>query len=159
MRFSLALVMVLALFFSGEVEAREVYKSGRFTVRKVEGTCKLEVALPLSGQDTAAILALFPTDDYYGEFFTERRRIGMARDKLKISFDRGENQEVGFVPDSSAKDSYWRWQYLENTQGLLEKIRKMDRMEISFSNGKKNFKFKVSLKGSSKAVKALQKCR
>ncbi|MBF0438731.1 MAG: hypothetical protein HQL93_06365 [Magnetococcales bacterium] len=137
----------------------EVYKDERFTVRKVEGACKLEIVLSKNERDFQAILALFPSEDYYGELFTEREKVGLARDKVLVSFDKGKQKSIPFVPDSDAKDSYWRWQYLEDTQELLAQIRKQSEMHVSFSNGTKTFTFNVPLKGSGKAVTALRNCR
>lgn len=159
MRFSFILAFMTAFMTWGDLQAKEVYKSGHFTVRKVESTCKLEILLHRSDREPAAILALFPSDDYYGELFTEKPRIGLAKDKVSIGFDSGAAQEIPFVPDAAAKDNYWRWQYLETTQGLLTDVRRKNSLSVSFSNGKETFKYTVSLKGSSKAVSALQRCR
>ena len=141
------------------LDAQEVYKNGRYTVRKVKDSCKLEILLNKSDQDPAALLALFPNDLYYGELFTEKKRIGMARAKLRIQFDQEKEQEIDFVADASAQDDYWRWQYLKNTQGLLRKISRGKEMTLSFSNGKQEFKYIVPLKGSSNAVLSLRRCR
>ena len=159
MHFIMILLGLLLIAPWSNLDAQEVYKNSRYTVRKVKDTCKLEILLNKSDRDPAAILALFPNDLYYGELFTEKKRIGMARDKLRIRFDRGEEQAFGFVANASAKDDYWRWQYLENTQGLLSKISRGKEMTLSFSNGKQEFKYIVSLKGSSNAVLSLRRCR
>ncbi len=159
MRLSFILAFLLAFVTWSDLQAKEVYKKGHFTVRKVEGTCKLEILLHKSDREPAAILALFPSDDYYGELFTEKPRIGLARGKVSIGFDGGRAQNIPFVPDAAAKDSYWRWQYLETTQGLLNSVRRKNDMTVSFSNGKERFNYSVSLKGSSRAVKALRRCR
>ena len=159
MRLSFVLAFLMAFVTWSDLQAKEIFKKGHFTVRKVEGTCKLEILLHKSDREPAAILALFPSDDYYGELFTEKPRIGLARGKVSVSFDRDKAQSIPFVPDAAAKDSYWRWQYLETTQGLLVNVRRKNNMTISFSNGKRKFKYSVSLKGSSRAVKALQRCR
>ncbi|MBF0416806.1 MAG: hypothetical protein HQL86_00960 [Magnetococcales bacterium] len=154
---------VMALFFlavpGAESSYKEVYKSGRYTVRKVEGTCKLEILLAKNEKDHQAILALFPSEDYYGELFTEREKIGLARDKVLISFDNSKPRSIPFVPDADAKDSFWRWQYLEDTQEILSMIQKRGEMRVSFSNGTKTFEYVVPLKGSGKAVAALRGCR
>ena len=159
MRFSLVLLGLLMLLPWGDLQAREIYKSGRYTVRKVESTCKLEVLLHEGDREPAAILALFPTDEYFGEMFTERARIGVAQKKVRIKFDKLKPRDIFFITDATAKDNYWRWQYLENTQGLLSLLSKHREMVVSFTNGKNLFKYTVSLKGSSKAVLALRHCR
>ncbi|MEO5346921.1 MAG: hypothetical protein H7834_11165 [Magnetococcus sp. YQC-9] len=164
MRFSrIFATTVIFLFFlaipGAESSYKEVFKSGRYTVRKVEGTCKLEILLAKNEKDHQAILALFPSEDYYGELFTEREKIGLARDKVLISFDNSKPRSIPFVPDADAKDSFWRWQYLEDTQELLAQIQKRGEMRVSFSNGTKTFEYVVPLKGSGKAVAALRGCR
>ncbi|MBF0099125.1 MAG: hypothetical protein HQM05_17535, partial [Magnetococcales bacterium] len=45
---------LLLLLPWGELQAKEIYKSGRYTVRKVEGTCKLEILLHEGDQEPAA---------------------------------------------------------------------------------------------------------
>ncbi|MBF0212458.1 MAG: hypothetical protein HQM00_02705 [Magnetococcales bacterium] len=158
--FAAALLLMLPWTVQGaENSYKEVYKNGRFTVRKVEGACKLEILLAKNEKDHQAILALFPSEDYYGELFTEREKVGLARDKVLISFDNGKPRSIPFVPDADAKDSYWRWQYLEDTQELLAMIQKRGEMRVSFSNGTKTFEFAIPLKGSGKAVAALRGCR
>ncbi|MEO5364557.1 MAG: hypothetical protein H7838_13165 [Magnetococcus sp. DMHC-8] len=159
MRFLLVLLGLLVLLPWGDLQAKEIYKSGRYTVRKVEGTCKLEILLHEGDQEPAAILALFPSDEYFGEMFTEKTRIGIAQKKVRIQFDQEKPRDINFVADASAKDNYWRWQYLENTQGLLNLMGKRSKMIVSFSNGKSMFKYTVPLKGSTKAVLALRHCR
>ncbi|MEO5353675.1 MAG: hypothetical protein H7835_10770 [Magnetococcus sp. XQGC-1] len=159
MRFFPVLLGLLVLLPWGDLQAREIYKSGRYTVRKVEGTCKLEILLHEGDQEPAAILALFPSDEYFGEMFTEKTRIGVAVKKVRIQFDQEKPRDINFVADASAKDNYWRWQYLENTQGLLNMLGKRGKMVVSFSNGKTMFKYTVPLKGSTKAVLALRHCR
>ena len=159
MRFAVVLLGLVVLLPWSDLAAQEVYKSGRYTVRKVKETCKLEVLLHNGDREPAAILALFPSDLYYGELFTEKKRIGMAREKMRIHFDQEQSRDVTFVPKASSKDDYWRWQYLENTQGLLSMISRKREMLVSFSNGKSLFKYTVALKGSSKAVLALRQCR
>ncbi|MEO5330574.1 MAG: hypothetical protein H7839_01015 [Magnetococcus sp. YQC-5] len=144
---------------SADNSYKEVYKNGRYTVRKVEGACKLEIVLSKNDRDFQAIMALFPSDDYYGELFTEREKVGLARDKVLIAFDNLKPRSIPFVPDADAKDSYWRWQYLEDTQELLTMIQKRGEMRVSFSNGTKTFEFVVPLKGSGKAIAALRSCR
>ncbi len=157
--FSILLVLLPWSGHGADNAYKEIYKQDRYTVRKVEGACKLEIVLSKNEQDFQAILAVFPSDDYYGELFTERDKIGLARDKVMITFDKTKPRSIAFVPDASAKDSYWRWQYLEDTQELLMLIQKKNRMQVSFSNGTKNFDFTVPLKGSGKAVSALRSCR
>ena len=159
MRFAVLFFGLLALLPWSDIYAQEVYKNGRYTVRKVKETCKLEILLHNGDREAAAILALFPSDLYYGELFTEKKRIGVARRKVQIRFDQEAPRDISFVSDASAKDAYWRWQYLENTQGLLSMISKKREMVVSFSNGKTIFKYNVTLKGSSKAVLALRRCR
>ncbi|MBF0629156.1 MAG: hypothetical protein HQL91_13140 [Magnetococcales bacterium] len=159
--FAAALFLCLpwGVVHGAENSYKEVYKNGRFTVRKVEGACKLEILLAKNERDHQAILALFPSEDYYGELFTEREKVGLARDKVLIGFDNGKPRSIPFVPEADAKDSYWRWQYLEDTQELLGQIQKRGEMKISFSNGTKTFDYAVPLKGSGKAVAALRSCR
>lgn len=159
-RYVAALLMLLPLSgYGAENSYKEVYKNGRYTVRKVEGACKLEIVLAKNEKDFQAILALFPSDDYYGELFTEREKVGVARDKVLISFDNSKPRSIPFVPDAEAKDSYWRWQYLEDTQEILPMIQKRGEMRVSFSNGTKTFEYVVPLKGSGKAIAALRGCR
>ena len=141
------------------LDAQEVYKNGRYTVRKVKDSCKLEILLNKSDQDPAALLALFPNDLYYGELFTEKKRVGAARANVHIRFDQEKGSTFPFVADASAQDDYWRWQYLKNTRGLLNKISRGNTMTLSFSNGKKTFEYIVPLKGSSNAVLSLRRCR
>ena len=159
MRFTFVLLGILTLFPWSDLDATEVYKSGRYTVRKVKDTCKLEILLHKNDREPAAILALFPSDLYYGELFTEKKRIGMARQEITIQFDQEPSRVIAFVPDAASKDDFWRWQYLDNTQGLLSMISRRREVTVSFSNGKNRFQYKVSLKGSSKAVLALRQCR
>ena len=158
MRFAFALLGVLLLWPWSDLEAEEVYKSGRYTVRKVKDACKLEILLHNNEREPLAILALFPTDYYYGELFTEKKRIGKARHKMTIQFEQEEPRNVFFVKDASADDDYWRWQYLENSKGLLSHVSRKKNMTVSFSNGMSPFKYKVALKGSSNAVHALRLC-
>lgn len=162
MRFAVALLGLLGFLVSSpwsDLYAQEVYKEGRYTVRRVKGTCKLEILLHNSDREAAAVLALFPKDIYYGELFTEKSRIGKARQQVRIQFEEEALQSISFVKDASGVDAYWRWQYLENMQGLLSMISRKREMVVSFSNGKSLFKYTVPLKGSSKAVLALHNCR
>ncbi|WP_130470676.1 hypothetical protein [Candidatus Magnetaquicoccus inordinatus] len=159
MRVMLVMLGLLVMVPWGDLHAKEIYKSGRYTVRKVEGTCKLEILLHEGDQEPAAILALFPSDEFFGEMFTEKARIGVAQKKVRIQFDQDKPKDINFVADASAKDNYWRWQYLENTQGILGLLGKRTKMIVSFSNGKTMFKYTVPLKGSTKAVMALRHCR
>lgn len=159
MRIAFILLGLLMLSPWSILYAQEVYKSGHYTVRKVKDTCKLEILLHKSDQEPAAIMALFPTEAYYGELFTEKKRIGMARKTVRIQFDQDTPRDISFVADAASEDPFWRWQYLENTQGLLGMISRKNRMTVSFKNGKALFEYKVSLKGSSKAVLALRYCR
>lgn len=159
MRFAVLLLGLLVWFPASGLHAQEVYKNGRYTVRKVQGACKLEILLHQGDRQAAAILALFPSERYYGELFTEKKRIGKARNKAVIQFDNESTRNVAFVPDASAEDDFWRWQYLENTQGLLSLISRKMEMKLSFYNGKEWYRYSVSLKGSSKAVLALRQCR
>ncbi|MBF0294289.1 MAG: hypothetical protein HQL96_03800 [Magnetococcales bacterium] len=157
--FAALLIIFPWLGHGAENAYKEIYKNGRYTVRKVEGACKLEIVLSKNERDFQAILALFPSDDYYGELFTEREKVGLARDKVLIAFDNGKPRAIPFIPDADAKDSFWRWQYLEDTQELLGSIQKKGEMRVSFSNGTRNFEFAVPLKGSGKAIQALRNCR
>jgi hypothetical protein len=162
MRFSIVLALLLALVPWSELRAASdvYYQKGRYTVRKVEGTCKLEIALHYGKKQSSAILALFPTDDYYGEFFTQKDAIGLANQKVKIQFDKSKPTNIPFVLDAAQKDGYWAWQYLESTDGVLRNVAKKRNMIIRFSNVKgKKYKYTVPLSGSSKAVKSLRKCR
>jgi hypothetical protein len=165
MRFSIVLALMLALVPWGDLTAAsDVYfQKGRYTVRKVEGTCKLEISLHYDSQgkkQSSAILALFPSDDYYGEFFTQKESIGLARQKVQIQFDKEKPVNIPFVLDAAQKDGYWAWQYLESTDGILHQVAKKRDMIVRFSNVKgKPYKYTISLTGSGKAVKSLRKCR
>jgi hypothetical protein len=162
MRFSIVLALMLALVpWNDLLAASDVYyQKGRYTVRKVEGTCKLEIALHHGKKQSSAILALFPTDDYYGEFFTQKDSIGLAKQKVQIQFDKHKPSNIPFVLDASQKDGYWAWQYLESTDGILQQVAKKRQMIVRFSNTKgKKYKYTISLSGSGKAVKSLRKCR
>ncbi|MEO5328808.1 MAG: hypothetical protein H7829_11260 [Magnetococcus sp. THC-1_WYH] len=160
MRLSMILASLLALMTPwGTLQAGEIFKSGQFTVRKVENTCKLEIQLHESERQPAAILALFPAEDYYGELFTEKPRIGLAHEKVSIKFDNDKAREIPFVPDAAAKDAYWRWQYLETTEGILDNVARKGKMTVEFTNGKQAFSYTVVLKGSSKAVKSVKSCK
>ncbi|MBF0110421.1 MAG: hypothetical protein HQL76_14735 [Magnetococcales bacterium] len=143
----------------GTLQAGELFKSGQFTVRKVDNTCKLEIQLHEGTTQPAAILALFPADDYYGELFTEKSRIGLAHEKVTIKFDNDKPREISFVADAAAKDANWRWQYLESTDGILDNVARKGKMNVEFSNGKQSFTYTVVLKGSGKAVKAVKTCK
>lgn len=162
--------------------ADEVYHSDRFTVRKLDKVCKVEINIrrgdnkepakggakppagkPAEGEkgspdDTVAILALFADDGYYSELFTERNLIGQVKDKLKISFDQEKDKEIAFVNNPPGQDKHWRWQYLEDSSGLLDLIRKKKEIAIAFSNGTRAFNFAVPLTGSTKALTALKQC-
>lgn len=160
MRFSLILASLLALSTPwGSLYAGELFKSGPFTVRKVDKTCKLEIQLHENDRQPAAILALFPAEDYYGELFTEKPRIGLAHEKVTIKFDNDKPMEIPFVADAAAKDQYWRWQYLETTEGILDNVARKSKLVVEFGNGKQNFSYTVVLKGSGKAVKSVKTCK
>jgi hypothetical protein len=162
MRFSIVLALLLALAPWGELSAASdvYYQKGRYTVRKVEGTCKLEIALHHGKKQASAILALFPNEDYYGEFFTQKKAIGLAKNKVQIQFDKQKPLNISFVLDAAQKDGYWSWQYLENTDGVLRNVAKKRNMTVRFSNSKgEKYKYSVPLSGSGKAVKSLRKCR
>ncbi|MBF0138790.1 MAG: hypothetical protein HQL74_00775 [Magnetococcales bacterium] len=160
MRLPLILASLLVLSTPwGAVQAGEMFKSGPFTVRKVDNTCKLEIQLHENDRQPAAIIALFPADDYYGELFTEKPRIGLAHEKISIKFDNDKARDIPFVKDAAAKDNNWRWQYLENTEGILDNLARKTKMHVEFSNGKQNFSYTVVLKGSGKAVKSVKMCK
>lgn len=160
MRFSFILAISMVLWMPwGNAQAAEIFKKDQFTVRKVEGTCKLEIQLHDNERAPAAILAIFPSDDFYGELFTEKPRIGLAKKSVKIRFDNGKAKEINFIPDAAAEDSYWRWQYLDTSEGLLDNVSRKGKMYVEFSNGQQDFSYTVPLKGSGNAVKALKKCK
>ncbi|MBF0145760.1 MAG: hypothetical protein HQL84_07535 [Magnetococcales bacterium] len=160
MRLSPVLASLLLLSAPwGDLQAAEIFKSGPFTVRKVDNTCKLEIQLHENDRQPAAILALFPAEDYYGELFTEKSRIGLAHEKVTVKFDNDKVREIPFVPDAAAKDAYWRWQYLETTEGILDNVARKGKMLVDFSNGKQSFSYTVVLKGSGKAVKSVRSCK
>ncbi|MBF0623739.1 MAG: hypothetical protein HQL82_02925 [Magnetococcales bacterium] len=156
MRFALILSLMMALA-PWDAGAQEVFQKGPFTVRKLHGICKLEIAMQLDGRP-AAILALFPGDTHYDELFTEKERIGLARDQVVVQFDREPPIRLEFTPDLASGNQFWEWQYLKGTGGLLDQVKRRSEMEIRFSNGQKEFQFSVSLKGSSKAAQALRSC-
>ena len=159
MRFFLAFLGLLVMFPWSTLQAREVYTSGPYTVRQEEkGTCMLDIALH-KRQEPVAILVLFPSDEYYGEIVTERARIGSAKKKVRVQFDKGKPVDIRFLANAADKDEHFRWQYLVNTRGLLRKVSKHGKMTVSFSNGSSRFKYTVSLKGSARAVRALRRCR
>lgn len=135
-----------------------VYQKDRYKVYKVMEVCKLEITLSKNEQDYHAILSLFNSDNYYNELFTERKRIGLATKEILFAFDSKKAHRISFVPDANAKDSYWHWQYLQESHDLLNLVKKMNEMHVTFSTNKKTFKFTVPLKGSGKAVKALKNC-
>nr|CRH07751.1 conserved exported protein of unknown function [Candidatus Magnetococcus massalia] len=162
MRF-LLVALLMMLWIPGEAAARVVYEDGPFTVREVKDAdkivCKLEISMNMDGR-IAAYLGLFRSSKYYGELFTERRRIGQARGKVTIGFDSEPPTKVKFVPDSPGMDTEWRWQYLDMTNPgqMLDNVARKRAMQVGFFNGKQNFSFTIPLKGSSKAVKRLKRC-
>ncbi len=163
MRF-LYIVIALSLFVPWNMANAKnkndvVYQKGRYKVHKVMGVCKLEITLSKNDQDYQAILALFASDDYYNELFTERKRIGLATRRVLVGFDKHKAKRIPFVAEANAKDSYWHWQYLQESQDMLTLVKKRKSMQVKFSTNKKTFTFDVPLKGSSKAVTALRNCR
>lgn len=165
MRLSISLISLAVAFsvtlMSWTAAAQEVYHDGAFTVRKVEGVCKLEIALSTNpSNETNVILALFSSDDYYGELFTEKDSVGLAQQEVDFRFDTGAVVTIPFVRSSEGKDNHWRWQYLENARGLLDDVAAKNQMRMSFRNqDNKMFKTALPLKGSSKAVQSLKSCR
>lgn len=161
MRFSIVLALLLAWVPWGDLQASDVYyQDGRYTVRKVEGTCKLEIALHHGKKQSSAILALFPTDDYYGEFFTQKESIGLAAQRIQLQFDGAKPMDIPFVLDAAQKDGYWAWQYLESTDGVLNLVAKKREMVVRFSDARgQKYTYEVSLSGSGKAVTSLKNCR
>ena len=160
MRFAFIAALALSML-AFNAQAKEIYKAGSFTVRKVEGVCKLEIALSTEGSnDSNVILALFSSEDYYSELFTEKNSIGLARKEVDFRFDKGNVQSISFVTDSAGKDSHWRWQYLDHSRGLLDNIKRGREMRMSFRSQKgRLFRTALPLSGSSKAVRALERCR
>ncbi|OSM00366.1 hypothetical protein [Magnetofaba australis] len=166
MRFTtIALLAALTFPIAHTAQAAKViYESGAFAVRKVttddknKEICKLEVSMELDGQ-VAAYLALFESRDYYGELFTERKRIGLARESVKIAFDDEAARDIPFANGLAGMDADWRWQYLEDTNNLLDNVKRKNKMRVTFNNGAKDYSFDISLKGSSKAVKELRRCK
>ncbi|ABK46176.1 hypothetical protein Mmc1_3691 [Magnetococcus marinus MC-1] len=162
MRFLLVPLLMLMLIPT-QAAARVVYEDGPFAVREVkDGTktiCKLEISLYKEDR-IAAYLALFNNENYYGELFTERRRVGKARNKVTVQFDDEPEQSIKFVEEAPGMDTDWRWQYLELNQpsAVIDSIARKRHMKISFFNGMETFEFSIPLKGSSKAVKRLQRC-
>lgn len=108
---------------------------------------------------TVAILTLFTGEEYYSELITDRKEVGATKDVANIGFDDIKPAPVKFVPGSEGKDDHWRWQYLEDSKGLLENVGRRSVMHLNFSNGKDKFIYEVPLKGSTKAVSALKKCK
>ncbi|MEG3638336.1 hypothetical protein [Magnetococcus sp. PR-3] len=162
MRFLLVPLLMLMLIPT-QAAARVDYEDGPFAVREVKDgkktVCKLEISLYKDGR-IAAYLALFNSENYYGELFTERRRIGKARNKVTVQFDDEPQQTIKFVEEAPGMDTDWRWQYLELNQPktMVDNVARKRKMKISFFNGKETFKFNIPLKGSSKAVKRLKRC-
>ncbi|MBF0308802.1 MAG: hypothetical protein HQL56_04655 [Magnetococcales bacterium] len=160
-------LLALVLFTEGVHAAggpQEYYAKDPFTVRIMETgpgekVCKLEIAIPLEGLGPALILALFPNDDFFTELFTERRRVGLARNQLEIRFDQEPARTIAFKEDEASKDNYWRWQYLEKSDDLLSEVKRRNVMRLNFSNGQRNFEFEVKLTGSLQAVNKLQQCQ
>ncbi|MBF0138234.1 MAG: hypothetical protein H7833_09820 [Magnetococcus sp. DMHC-1] len=160
MRFALILSLML-LLLPVESQAQEIYQKDIFTVRKLEGVCKLEIAMSLERRPVV-ILALFDGSKYYDELFTTRDPIGLAKGPMVLQFDQEPQIQVEFAPGLNAKDEHWEWQYLnlkKETLQLLEEVKRRRTMEVRFSNGTKEFQFSVPLKGSTKAVKAMKDCQ
>ncbi|MBF0612723.1 MAG: hypothetical protein G8345_03045 [Magnetococcales bacterium] len=144
----------------------EVFKEGPFVVRKVDGGCKLETNLfaknqkpapKEGGEEMMGILALFSSDKFYSEFFTNRKKVGQAQKSVKIGFDGDKAVDYPFAAQPGS-DEHWRWQYLENTKGLLEGLGKKKSMHVEFSNGKSPYRFEIPLANAAGAVNALNKC-
>lgn len=163
---------MLGLFMaaaSGTAWAAPFYQDGRFTVRKADGACKLGVAFragDLTGKKSKekrdaelAHLYLYNSEKFYWELFTWRENVGLARENARIGFNGVKAKKVSFLKKADQKDQFWRWQYLVNTEGLMSQIKSRNKMTLAFSNGKESFDFTISLKGSSKAVKALKRCK
>ncbi len=154
------------VLFSWQVEAQEILRKGHFTVRKVDGVCKLEITMSMvdregstsSNRDPVAILALFADPDFYGELFTERRRVGMARKEVLIGFDMDPDMKTPFV-ETPGKDRHWRWQYLETPRNILDDVANRNAIRVAFHNGNQWWRFKVSLKGTARIVRRLKSCR
>ncbi|MBF0623162.1 MAG: hypothetical protein HQL54_14690 [Magnetococcales bacterium] len=169
MRWAIILLFGLALLPVDLWASNVILQENHFTIRKVDKVCKLDVAFSMKDLEGGAnqsqnvngmvsILGLFSKGEFFGELFTRRDVIGLARKKVQIQFDRAKPLTINFVPGSDSKDQYWRWQYLEETRGLLDNIARKNTMRVSFSNGNENWKFKIGLKGTAKIVRTLRRC-
>ncbi len=170
----LTILLFAICSFPSALQAREIYQNGRYTVRTMEETCKLEIALYASdrvygqgsgrrgthgGQgDVIAFLGVFPSDDYFGELITSRERIGKAKKGLAIRFDGRRTHEISIHEGDEGQNDHWRWRYIVYRERFLKMIRKSRAMEILFSNGRHWFRFRVPLKGSARAVRKLKAC-
>lgn len=168
MRFSSAVLFLGLMLGSTLGHGQEIFKQDRFTVRKVETVCRLEMAISLADQvgqkgnpppETVAILGLYASNDYHGDLSTSIRRIGVVKDSVEIAFDAIKPRVIPFLAKSGGNDDNWRWQYLTDSNGLLEELKRRSAMVIAFAAGKESWRFKVPLKGSGNAVKALQQCK
>ncbi|MBF0447068.1 MAG: hypothetical protein HQL67_02590 [Magnetococcales bacterium] len=153
-----------SISYSQPLWARETYQQDRYTVRAVEGTCKLEIALfntDLSWarkKEVDGVLGVFESAQYYGELFVLRSNIGQVNKGLKVNFDGTPDRSISMLMDDEGVDKLWKWRYFSYDTDFLRKISKSKAMEIKFYNGRSWVTFKVSLKGSSKAVRALKYC-
>ena len=82
----------------------------------------------------------------------------MAKAEFSVKFDGRADRNI-MTSDSTGSDNLWQWRHFSYQQGILDKIKRGNKMEVLFSNGEHLFHFEISLKGSSKAVRFLEKCR
>lgn len=168
----LPLFLLTFLFFADAYGEQKIYQDGPFRVRQTGETCKLEVFLESKNLDrskskfwkhgfsgeTIGFFSVFKTDDYFGELITESSRVGLANGRLSVKFDGKIDKSVA-SSDSTGSDNLWKWRHFSYDTAILNKIKKGRVMEVAFSNGKNMFRFKISLKGSSKAVRHLEGCQ
>lgn len=164
----LAVTLLIPWHAAQAAQSQEILKKNHFTIRKIGDPCKLEITFSMadlvekkgSKREYVAILSLFNDDKYLSEFFTDRQRIGMAREKLVVQFDREKPIVVPFQSNQDGKDRYWRWRYLDESKSstLLENVARKNSMRIKFTNGNSWWEFKIPLKGTSRIVKQLKRC-
>ena len=168
----LSLFMVTLLLSTHAFGNQQTYQAGHYRVRQTGDTCKLEIFLESKSlvrsnsgfwrhgfnDETIGFFSVFQTDEYFGELITEKARVGLVDSGFSVEFD-GKTDESVVASDSTGSDNLWRWRHFAYHHKILRKIKRSRFMEVRFSNGTDRFHFKIPLKGSSKAVRALTACQ
>nr|CRH06925.1 conserved exported protein of unknown function [Candidatus Magnetococcus massalia] len=168
----LALLSLLWLQPQAAQAYDKLYESGRYRVLKSGGECGLEISfygsdldkksakkLKVKPKNLMGYLMIYRDTRYYAALFSHKRWFTAQPSNIKIYFDKKRYKGLSPAQPKPESDANWRWSFMDPADDTIRKIRKGHSMGVSFQVAGKSYRFNHTLKGSSKAVRALKRCR